>query len=57
MNLLLTYNPLANLLGLIDVISSPCLILANFHYSSRLGTDEGEITSSEDDASFNLLIF
>jgi len=56
-NLLLTYNPLGNLLGLNNVISPPGLVLANFQVSCRIRGDRGEITSFEYDASFNLLIF
>jgi len=37
-----------------DVICPPGLVLANFHFSCRLGGDGGEITSSEDDVSFYL---
>ena len=40
-----------------DVICPPGLVLANFHFSCRLGEDGGEMTSSEHDVSFNLFNF
>jgi len=40
-----------------DVIYSPSLVIANFHFSCRLGGDGGERTSSEVEESCNDLIF
>jgi len=57
MNLLLTYNLLGNSWDFADVICPPSLVLANFYFSCPLGGNGEEITSFEDDVSFNLFNF